>query len=96
MVVLLATNYLSFESSWLSESSSQDKAIIQSFVVFIAFERALTLLKDLEFKPSDFLKILIYSFLKEWYNTSIIDKPKRYNSDEYNENSNQINKLEEN
>lgn len=36
-------------------------AILQSFVTFIALDRALILLKQLEFKPSDLLSMIIKS-----------------------------------
>jgi hypothetical protein len=69
VLLLFAVNYQSFESSWLSENLNMDKAILQSFVTFIAFDRTLTLLKDLEFKPSDLLRIIVNSFLTNWQKT---------------------------
>lgn len=93
MILLFAINYFSFKSNWLSESPTQDKAILQSFVVFIAFDRALTLLKGLEFKPSDFLKILVTSVFTQWQKTQKEIEEFRvnqYNSDEGSEKTNQI------
>lgn len=55
VVLLITINFKNFENLSISENLLTDKAILQSFVTFIAFERALTLLKQLEFKPSDLL-----------------------------------------
>lgn len=68
VILLFTINYLSFETIWFSGSDTKDKAILQSFVTFIAFDRALTLLKDLKFKPSDFLRMIVRSFLNKWEN----------------------------
>ncbi|WP_338731750.1 hypothetical protein [Mangrovimonas cancribranchiae] len=54
-VSLLAINITDFQGSSLTEKTEFDKAILQSFIAFIAFDRVLTLLNDLEFKPSTFL-----------------------------------------
>lgn len=61
VILLIITNYINFEENSLSINNSNDKAILQSFVTFIAFDRALSLLKQLEFKPSDFLNKIIKS-----------------------------------
>lgn len=54
-LLLLVFNYIEFEEND-KYNLETNKAILQSFVTFIALDRALTLLRDLEFKPSDFLK----------------------------------------
>ena len=54
-ISLLAINISDFQGSSLTEKTEFDKAILQSFIAFIAFDRVLALLKDLEFKPSTFL-----------------------------------------
>lgn len=54
-VSLFAINIADFQGSSLTEKVEFDKAILQSFIAFIAFDRVLTILNDLEFKPSNFL-----------------------------------------
>lgn len=66
VILLIITNYTNFEEKYLSINISNDKAILQSFVTFIAFDRALTLLKQLEFKPSDFLNKIIKSITNKF------------------------------
>ncbi|MNG38928.1 hypothetical protein D3C84_1268040 [compost metagenome] len=39
-----------------------DKAVLQSFVTFVAIDRILTIVKQTEFKPSKLLEILKSSF----------------------------------
>jgi len=53
--VLIFNNISSFQIEASNQNPDNNKAILQSFVTFIAFERALSLLKTLEFKPSDLL-----------------------------------------
>ena len=56
VVLLLVTNFHNFENSTLTDNLLNDKAILQSFVTFIAFDRLLVLLTKLDFKPSDLLE----------------------------------------
>lgn len=65
VVLLLKFNYEDFEQNNLSVISQNNRAILQSFVTFIAFDRALTLLKQLEFKPSNLLSKIIESFMNK-------------------------------
>ncbi|MHA7607885.1 hypothetical protein ACV0BM_003380 [Elizabethkingia meningoseptica] len=66
VVLLIIVNFENFENKSLSKSLITDKSILQSFVTFIAFDRALALLKQLEFKPSDFLNKIIKSILNKY------------------------------
>ena len=66
VVVLIIVNFLNLEENSLSTNGTNDKAILQSFVTFIAFDRALSLLKQLEFKPSDFLNKIIKSIINKF------------------------------
>jgi len=61
VVLLLIINVQNFENHSFSSTLLKDKAILQSFVTFIALDRALNLLKQLEFKPSDFLHKILKS-----------------------------------
>lgn len=78
--LLFINNIMAFENKTLTSTILNDKAILQSFVTFIAFDRALALLKQLEFKPSDFLKRIVDSirrkFNQEIGNDDNIDLPK--------------------
>lgn len=58
---LIAINYSDFQGDSLTGKTNFDKAILQSFIIFIAFDRVLSLLMDLEFKPSTFLKKIVQS-----------------------------------
>ncbi|WNH09940.1 hypothetical protein [Thalassobellus suaedae] len=60
-ISLIAINIAEFQNLSLTENSIFDRAILQSFIVFIAFDRVLTLLKELEFKPSSFLIKIVQS-----------------------------------
>lgn len=56
VVVLVMINFHKFQpNSSLFDSSALDNAVLQSFITFIAFDKVIALLKELEFKPSDFL-----------------------------------------
>jgi hypothetical protein len=56
VIVIIYTNIIAFQVDVDASESNYNKAILQSFVTFIAFERALSSLKTLKFKPSDLLK----------------------------------------
>lgn len=66
VVILIIINYKNFEGHTVSIGLQEDKAILQSFVTFIAFDRSLILLKQLEFKPSDFLKKIVQSIIRKF------------------------------
>ncbi len=38
-----------------------DRAVLQSFITFLALERLISKLKDLDFQPSEMLKLLLTS-----------------------------------
>lgn len=78
VVLLLIVNFYNFEDKTYSKDLINDKAILQSFVTFIAFERALTLLKQLDFKPSDLLNSIIKSIINKFKD---LDKNKPDNPD---------------
>lgn len=64
-IALIVFNFLSLQKSSYYGNPNIDKAILQSFVTFIAFERILTNLKLTEFRPSELLKTLKSSILNE-------------------------------
>ncbi len=57
-LILINLTYFQIGTGFFQEHG---KAILQSFVTFIAFDRAINILKNLKFKPSDFLKMIIKS-----------------------------------
>jgi hypothetical protein len=61
VVALSVTNYLNFQGDSFSKGISTDKSILQSFVTFIAFDLALVLMKQLDFRPSHFVHKVIRS-----------------------------------
>ncbi|MES2652708.1 MAG: hypothetical protein V4663_13280 [Bacteroidota bacterium] len=65
VVALLTTNYLNFQGQSFSTNAVNDKCILQSFVTFIAFDRALALAKLLDFKPSSLVAKIHKSILKK-------------------------------
>lgn len=64
-IALIVFNYLGLQQSSYYENPNIDKAVLQSFVTFIAFERILTNLKLTEFRPSELLKTLKSSIFNE-------------------------------
>ncbi|NBA84772.1 hypothetical protein GVN16_03330 [Emticicia sp. CRIBPO] len=58
LVYLIVFNTLIFQGRSYFSNPNIDKAILQSFVTFIAFERIIVNLKVLEFRPSKLLKYL--------------------------------------
>lgn len=64
--MLCIINLKNFEGVAFSKNLSDDKAILQSFVTFIAFDRMLSFLKQLEFKPSDMLRKIVSSIINKF------------------------------
>lgn len=62
---LLIFNLFTFEEHSLYSSPLMDRAVLQSFITFLALERLLSNLKDLDFKPSGMLKLLLSSISGE-------------------------------
>lgn len=58
---LLIFNLFTFQEHSLYSSPLMDRAVLQSFITFLALERLLSNLKDLDFKPSELLKLLLRS-----------------------------------
>ncbi len=58
---LLVFNLFTFQEHSLYSSPLMDKAVLQSFITFLALERLIANLKDLDFKPSEMLKLLLTS-----------------------------------
>lgn len=60
-IYLLIFNLFTFEEHSLYSSPLMDRAVLQSFITFLALERLISNLKDLDFKPSEMLKLLLTS-----------------------------------
>lgn len=58
---LLIINFFNFQQNSFYSDPETDKAVLQSFITFIALERLLTNLKELEFKPSEMIRRLLDS-----------------------------------
>ena len=58
---MAVVNFFKFQDMSLFGNNNYDSAVLQSFITFIAFDRALTILKQLEFKPSDLLMKIVTS-----------------------------------
>lgn len=63
---LLVVNYYSFQNESLFESMTIDKAILQSFVTYIAFDRAYLIRKELSFKLLTMINNIKTLILKEF------------------------------
>jgi len=66
VVLLFIINFYKFQNKSLFENLNYDQAILQSFITFIGFDRALTLLKQLDFKPSDMVIKISQSMRKKF------------------------------
>lgn len=73
VITLLTINICNFQEHPFKSSFEIDKSILQSFVTFIAIDRALTLMKALEFRTSELLNQI-------WKTTK-----KSFNEDDKNE-----------
>jgi hypothetical protein len=58
---LLIFNLFTFQEHSVYSSPLMDRAVLQSFITFLALERLLSNLKELDFKPSEMLKLLLTS-----------------------------------
>lgn len=58
---LLIFNLFTFQEHTLYSSPLMDRAVLQSFITFLALERLISNLKDLDFKPSEMLMLLLSS-----------------------------------
>lgn len=56
---LIIINLFNFQQNSFYSNPETDKAVLQSFITFIALERLLTNLKELDFKPSEMIKRLL-------------------------------------
>ena len=65
VIVLLVINYYNFQDLTVWSSLTMDRAILQSFLTFIAVERALIFLKTLNFRPSVLLEKISSSILSK-------------------------------
>jgi hypothetical protein len=60
-ILIVVINFSNLQELSYFQTTSVDKAVIQSFVTYIAFDRIITNLKKIEFKPSEMLKKIIES-----------------------------------
>ena len=77
VVVLLMTNIFNLQGKSLNNEIEIDKAVLQSFVTFIAFDRAITLMKQLDFRPSVLLNKISRSIIEK-LNTNVTNENNRH------------------
>lgn len=65
VVTLVVINFHNLQGKLLNDSLDIDKAVLQSFVTFIAFDRAFVLLKQLQFRPSELLEKIRQSVFRK-------------------------------
>lgn len=82
---LIIFNIYNLQDASFYGNPNIDKAVLQSFVTFIAFERMLSNLKNNEFKPSNLLNLLRLSIFKE---TQIITGQEKDNIENKNSDNN--------
>ena len=56
---LVVINLFNFQQNSFYDNPETDKAVLQSFITFIALERLVTNLKEINFKPSEMIKRLL-------------------------------------
>lgn len=71
-ILIVIVNFYNFQDLSYYKTEKIDKAVIQSFVTYIAFDRIISSLKQVEFKPSEMVKKLRLSIINK-YNK--LDKP---------------------
>jgi len=71
-ITLIAFNVLSLQANSYFDNPNVDKAIIQFFITFIAFDRILSSIKFSEFRPSKLLEI---------YKSAIFNEAKNFTED---------------
>jgi len=60
-IIIVMVNFYNFQDSSYYETEKIDKAVLQSFVTYISFDRIISSLKQVEFKPSEMIKKMIHS-----------------------------------
>ncbi|MBA2583833.1 MAG: putative phage abortive infection protein [Bacteroidetes bacterium] len=65
VIALLVINYFNLQGKSLNSANEIDKAVLQSFVTFIAFDRTVALMKQLNFRPSGLLNKIYQSILNK-------------------------------
>src|SRR5690606_22308631 len=60
-IIILLVNFYNFQDLSYYKTEEIDKAVIQSFVTYIAFDRIISSMKKVEFKPSEMIKKMIQS-----------------------------------
>lgn len=59
LIIIICNNVFNLRQIPFLHSFDLDKAVLQSFVTFVAFDRVIANLKQLEFKPSDLFKKML-------------------------------------
>lgn len=73
-IIIVIVNFYNFQDLSYYETEKIDKAVIQSFVTYIAFDRIISSLKQVEFKPSEMVKKLRQSINNKFDQLDNINK----------------------
>lgn len=65
VIALIIINYATLQGYSMSANAEKDRILIQSFVTFIAFDRAFALMKQLDFRPSELLDKIVSSLKRK-------------------------------
>jgi hypothetical protein len=71
-ILIVIVNFYNFQDLSYYKTEKIDKAVIQSFVTYIAIDRIISSLKQVEFKPSEMVKKLMQSINNKF---NQLDKP---------------------
>ncbi|PKB15203.1 hypothetical protein CLU82_0267 [Flavobacterium sp. 5] len=73
-VIIVCVNFYNFQNLSYYDSEKIDKAVLQSFVTYIAFDRIISNLKQVEFKPSEMVKKMKNSIFNKMEQLDNINK----------------------
>lgn len=61
VILIIIMNIYKLQGGSLYDNKDYDVAVLQSFVTFLAFDKAYALLQTLDFKPAQFISMMIFS-----------------------------------
>lgn len=65
LIAIVFVNFYNFSDLTFYETANIDKAVLQSFVTYIAFDRIISSVKQVEFKPSEMVRKIRRSILNK-------------------------------
>ena len=73
-IIIVMINFYNFQDLSYYETEKIDKAVLQSFVTYISFDRIISSLKQVEFKPSEMVKKMTNSIISKMEQLNNIKK----------------------